>query len=412
MKQTILVTGGAGYIGSHTCVELLAAGHEVVVLDNLSNSRRSALDRIARIAGCGLGFPLPVAVNPRPTASGVEPVGRSFSAPTPVAVNPRPTASGVEPVGRSFSAPSPVAVNPRPTSGIESNPESGLHFVEADVRDAGALDALFAAHRIDAVIHFAGLKSVGESVQRPLRYYDNNVGGTLALLAAMRRANVHRIVFSSSATVYAGDGQPPFREDSALGPANPYGRTKLMIEQILTDLAASAPEWKAVLLRYFNPAGAHESGILGEDPKGIPNNQMPYVSQVAVGRLAQLEVFGNDYPTPDGTGVRDYIHVVDLAVGHVAALGAIEQLPAVSTLNLGTGRGVSVLELVKAFERACGRPVPYRIAPRRPGDAAVNYSDPAEAARRLGWRATRDLDAMCRDAWRWQQWQAQHAAEL
>jgi UDP-glucose 4-epimerase len=340
MKQTILVTGGTGFIGSHTCVELLTAGFEVVILDNLSNSRRSVVERIARIAG------------------------------------------------------------------------RQVTFVGGDIRDAKALDTVFATHKIEAVIHFAGLKAVGESVEKPLLYYDNNVAGTLALIAAMERANVHRMVFSSSSTVYGDAVQPPFREDAMFGPTNPYGRTKLMIEQILKDLSMSRPEWKVVLLRYFNPVGAHESGILGEDPNGIPNNLMPYVSKVAIGELAQLSVFGNDYPTPDGTCVRDYIHVVDLAVGHVAAFRAIEQLPPVSAFNLGTGRGYSVLDLVKAFERACGRSVPYRVAPRRAGDVAVNYADPSRAATELGWRATCDLDAMCRDAWRWQQWQAEHTAEL
>jgi len=340
MKQSILVTGGAGFIGSHTCVELLAAGFEVVILDNLCNSRRSVVERIARIAG------------------------------------------------------------------------RGAAFVGGDIRDAALLDRVFAGHKIEAVVHFAGLKAVGESVAKPLLYYDNNVAGTLALVAAMERANVRRMVFSSSATVYGEAAQPPLREDGALGPTNPYGRTKLMIEQILTDLALSRPEWKVVLLRYFNPVGAHASGTLGEDPNGIPNNLMPYVSQVAIGQLAQLSVFGNDYPTADGTGVRDYIHVADLAAGHVAALGAINRQPPVSVFNLGTGRGYSVLDLVRAFERASGRPVPCRIAPRRAGDVAVNYADASKAAAELGWRATRDLDAMCRDAWRWQQWQAGHRAEL
>ena len=338
--KTIFVPGGMGYIGSHACVELIAAGYEVVVLDNLSNSRRSVATRVARIAG------------------------------------------------------------------------RGVTFVEGDIRDASVLDKVFASHSIDVVMHFAGLKAVGESVQKPLLYYENNVGGTLALVAAMQRAKVHRMVFSSSATVYGDAAPSPYREDAPLCPINPYGRTKLMIEQILTDLSASGPDWKVVLLRYFNPVGAHESGMLGEDPDGIPNNLMPYVSQVAAGKLAQLSVFGNDYPTPDGTGVRDYIHVVDLALGHVAALRAIEALPSASAFNLGTGCGRSVLELVKAYEKACGRPVPFKIAPRRAGDLPAYYADPSKAASQLGWSAKRDLDAMCSDAWRWQQWQAGHTDEL
>ncbi len=340
MNRSILVTGGAGFIGSHTCIELLAAGYEVVIFDNLCNSRRSVVERIARIAG------------------------------------------------------------------------RGVTFIEGDIRDAEVLDSVFAKHSIEAVIHFAGLKAVGESVATPLLYYDNNVAGTIALIAAMERANVRRFVFSSSATVYGEAAAPPLREDAALGPTNPYGHTKLMIEQILNDFAVSRPEWKVVLLRYFNPVGAHESGILGEDPNGRPNNLMPYVSQVAIGQLAQRSVFGDDYPTADGTGVRDYIHVVDLAAGHVAALGAIERLPRVSVFNLGTGRGYSVLDVVSAFERASGLPVPYRIAARREGDVAVSYADASKAARELGWRARRDLDAMCRDAWRWQHWQAGHREEL
>ena len=338
--NTILVTGGAGYIGSHTCIELAKAGYEVVILDNLCNSRRSVLARMERISG-------------RPFA-----------------------------------------------------------FVEGDIRDAGVLKALFAQHRFHAVIHFAGLKAVGESVAEPLKYYDNNVNGTLVLLAAMRAAGVRNMVFSSSATVYGESGEPPFREDSPLGATNPYGRTKHMVEQILGDVAKAEPGWKAVLLRYFNPVGAHESGTLGEDPNGVPNNLMPYVSQVAVGKLAQLSVLGNDYPTPDGTGVRDYIHVVDLALGHVAAVSALEKLKPVNVFNLGTGRGNSVLEVVAAFEAASGRKVPYRIAPRRPGDVAANFADAGWAASVLGWRAERNLADMCRDAWRWQSWQASHPDEV
>ncbi len=340
MSQTILVTGGTGYIGSHACVELLAAGYEVVALDNLSNSRRSVKERIEAIAG------------------------------------------------------------------------RRIAFIESDIRDRACIERVFARSSVDAVIHFAGLKAVGESVAKPLRYYENNVSGSAVLFAAMEKAGVRSIVFSSSATVYGEESQPPYREDAPLGPTNPYGRTKLMIEQMLSDLARAQPDWRVVLLRYFNPVGAHESGMLGEDPHGVPNNLLPYVSQVAVGRLEELSVFGNDYPTADGTGVRDYIHVVDLAQGHVAALRAMNRLPPLSTFNLGPGRGNSVLEIVAAFERAAGRAVPYRIAPRRPGDVASSFADPARAQKELGWRAERDLDAMCRDTWRWQQWQAAHAAEL
>lgn len=341
MAASILVTGGAGYIGSHTCVELAQAGLDVVILDNLCNARRSVVSRIERIAS------------------------------------------------RSFP------------------------FVQADIRDAAALKALFARHRFDAVIHFAGLKAVGESVAKPAMYYDNNVSGTLVLLKAMQAAGVKNMVFSSSATVYGDAGQPPFREDyPSLGATNPYGRSKLMVEQILGDVAKAEAGWKVVLLRYFNPVGAHASATIGEDPNGIPNNLMPYVSQVAVGKLEQLSVWGNDYPTSDGTGVRDYIHVVDLALGHVAAVKALPRLEAVNAINLGTGRGNSVLEVVAAFERASGRRVPFRIAPRRPGDVAASFANAERAAQVLGWRAQRDLDAMCRDAWRWQQWCAAHQEEL
>jgi UDP-glucose 4-epimerase len=283
---------------------------------------------------------------------------------------------------------------------------------EGDIRDEAFMGRVFSARRFFAVMHFAGLKAVGESVGNPLLYYDNNVTGSLVLLGAMTRAGVCRMVFSSSATVYGEENALPFTEDALANPANPYGRTKLMIEWMLADHARAHPDWRVVLLRYFNPVGAHESGWIGEDPKGTPNNLMPYVSQVAVGRLKELAVFGNDYATQDGTGVRDYIHVVDLALGHVAALRALDRLSAVSTFNLGSGRGSSVLELIAAFKRASGRPVPYRIAPRRPGDTAASYADPSRAARDLDWRTERDLDAMCRDAWRWQQWQAAHAEEL
>ncbi len=336
MKGKILVTGGAGYIGSHTCVELLAAGYQVVVLDNLCNSRLSVIDRLNQITGKKFGF------------------------------------------------------------------------CEGDIRDAALLNRLFSENCFDGVLHFAGLKAVGESVAKPELYYDNNVRGTLVLLATMKKYGVRNIVFSSSATVYGEAGRPPFVEDSALGPTNPYGRTKLMVEQILGDIAIAEPECRVALLRYFNPAGAHHSGMIGEDPNDIPNNLMPYVSQVAVGKLKELSIWGNDYPTPDGTGVRDYIHVVDLALGHVAAIDALPRLDPVNVFNLGTGRGSSVLEVVAAFEQASGRKIPYRIALRRPGDVAESYADPRRAAEVLGWRAERDLDAMCRDTWRWQQWYVQH----
>jgi UDP-glucose 4-epimerase len=334
--SNILVTGGAGYIGSHTCVELLGAGHDLVVIDNLSNSKRAVLERVEKIAGRA---PL---------------------------------------------------------------------FLEVDIRDRGALRDVFRAHEIDAVIHFAGLKAVGESVAQPLRYYDNNVSGGIALFEVMAESNVRTLVFSSSATVYGDPSSVPIREDFPLSATNPYGRTKLAQEAILRDLARSDENWRIALLRYFNPVGAHESGTIGEDPNGIPNNLMPYITQVAIGRLPQLSVFGGDYPTPDGTGVRDYIHVVDLARGHLAALQALGGKPGVLTVNLGTGRGVSVLEMIRAFEQASGRPVPYRIVARRPGDVAQCYADASLAESLLGWRAERDLAAMCRDSWRWQEWAAAH----
>ncbi|MCC2639124.1 MAG: UDP-glucose 4-epimerase [Moraxellaceae bacterium] len=328
----VMVTGGAGYIGTHTCVELLAAGHVPVVVDNFCNSRPEALSRVRAIAG------------------------------------------------REFP----------------------VH--EMDVRDREALRRVFAAERPDAVIHFAGLKAVGESVAVPWRYYDNNLGSTLALVEVMREAGCRQLVFSSSATVYGIPEAVPLTEDSPLAAINPYGRTKLMIEQMLQDLALAEPDWQVALLRYFNPVGAHESGLIGEDPAGIPNNLMPFVTQVAVGRLPRLRIFGGDYPTPDGTGVRDYLHVVDLAQGHVKALDwlATARPGGATAINLGTGRGRSVLELVRAFEAASGRAIPYDIVPRRAGDAANCCADPALAARLLGWTATRGLDAMCRDAWRWQ----------
>lgn len=327
----ILVTGGAGYIGSHTCVELIKAGMEPVVVDNLSNSKAEALRRVERITG------------------------------------------------------QPVT------------------FFRADIRDKAALEAILARHPVSAVVHFAGLKAVGESVALPLRYYDNNVAGTITLCEAMAEAGVKRIVFSSSATVYGDPHALPIREDFPVGATtNPYGRSKFMIEEILRDLQRADPEWRVVLLRYFNPVGAHESGLIGEDPNDVPNNLMPYIAQVAVGRRPHLNVFGDDYPTPDGTGVRDYIHVVDLALGHVAALRYLEGHTGVVTVNLGTGRGHSVLEMVHAFERASGRKIPYRIAPRRPGDVASCYADPSLAERLFGWRAERGIEAMCADAWRWQ----------
>ena len=330
----ILVTGGAGYIGSHTVVELLNAGHAVRIVDNLSNSKASILDRIEKIAG--------------------------------------------------------------------RRPE----FIEADVRDVSAMRAVLAGCR--AVIHFAGLKAVGESVAKPLQYYDNNVCGSVALFSAMAEAGVDTLVFSSSATVYGNPHAVPIREDFPLSATNPYGRSKLMTEDILRDLAQGNPAWRIALLRYFNPVGAHVSGIIGEDPSGIPNNLMPFVAQVAVGKLERLSIFGNDYPTTDGTGVRDYIHVVDLAQGHLAALRTLERQAGVLTVNLGTGRGYSVLEMVRAFEQASGRPVPYRIATRRSGDIAECYSDSGLAERLLGWKAQRGLDEMCQDAWRWQSWAAAH----
>lgn len=334
--QNILITGGAGYIGSHTCVELLAAGYDLVVIDNFSNSKPDVLRRVEQISG------------------------------------------------------------------------RTLSFEEVDIRDRGALRDVFRHHAIDAVIHFAGLKAVGESVSQPLRYYDNNISGSIALFEVMAESGVKTLVFSSSATVYGDPHSVPIREDFPLSATNPYGRSKLMLEEILRDLSRSDETWQIALLRYFNPVGAHDSGIIGEDPNGIPNNLMPYITQVAVGKLPELSVFGNDYPTPDGTGVRDYIHVVDLARGHLAALRAIDGKSGVTTVNLGTGQGYSVLDVVRAFEKASGRPIPYRIVERRPGDVAQCYADPALADQLLGWRAEKDLDAMCRDSWRWQEWAASH----
>lgn len=329
--MNILVTGGTGYIGSHTCVALAQAGHDLLILDNLCNSRADVVDQLETLCG------------------------------------------------------------KRP------------QFIQGDIRDAALIDRIFAYHPIGAVIHFAGLKAVGESVQMPLDYYDNNVRGTLDLLAAMRRAGAKTIVFSSSATVYGDPASVPIREDFPRSAANPYGRSKLIIEDILADLYHAEPDWRIARLRYFNPVGAHESGLIGEDPQGIPNNLMPYIAQVATGQREFLNVFGNNYPTTDGTGVRDYIHVVDLAEGHVAALNYLNQKGGLLTVNLGTGRGYSVLAMAKAFEQASGRPVPYRFAPRRPGDIAQCWADPTLASQLLGWKATRGLEAMCADAWRWQQ---------
>jgi UDP-glucose 4-epimerase len=328
--STILVTGGAGYIGSHTAVELLNAGHQVVIVDNLCNSSAKVLDRIEALAG------------------------------------------------KNFS------------------------FVQADVRDGAALDRIFAEHRIDGVIHFAGLKTVGESVAQPLRYFDNNVGSTLALLQAMDSANVRRIVFSSSATVYGDPDQVPINESSRLQVTNPYGRTKLICEDILRDLQQADPRWQVAILRYFNPVGAHISGTIGENPSGTPNNLMPFITQVAVGQREFLSIFGKDYPTPDGTGVRDYIHVVDLAQGHLAALNYLQNQQASITVNLGTGRGVSVKELADTFARVTGVPVPYRFVDRRPGDVATCYADTRLAQETLGWQAQLGVERMCQDAWRWQ----------
>ena len=329
--MTILVTGGAGYIGSHTCIELINAGYDVVVVDNLCNSSKESLKRVEKIVG------------------------------------------------------------------------KEIKFYEADIRDAEAMKNVFASEKIDAVIHFAGLKAVGESVAKPLEYYDNNIKGTLVLCNDMRNAGVKNIIFSSSATVYGDPAFIPITEECPKGQCtNPYGWTKSMLEQILTDFHTADPEWNVVLLRYFNPVGAHKSGTIGEDPKCIPNNLMPYITQVAVGKREFLGVFGDDYDTPDGTGVRDYIHVVDLAEGHVKALKKIKEKAGVCVYNLGTGNGYSVLDMVKAFSKACGKDLPYKIQDRRPGDIATCYADPAKAKAELGWEAKRGLDEMCEDSWRWQ----------
>ena len=327
----ILVTGGAGYIGSHTCVELLNAGYEVVILDNLYNASEKAVDRIKEITG------------------------------------------------------------------------KDLTFYKADILDKEAMDKIFADEKPDCVIHFAGLKAVGESVVKPLEYYQNNITGTLNLCEVMRKNGCMNIIFSSSATVYGNPAFIPITEECPKGtPTNPYGWTKWMIEQILTDLHTADPEWNVILLRYFNPIGAHKSGLIGEDPKGIPNNLLPYVAQVAIGKLQSVGVFGNDYDTPDGTGVRDYIHVVDLAVGHVKAINKIKENPGVKVYNLGTGNGYSVLDVIKAFSKACGHDVPYVIKERRPGDIATCYSDASLAKKELGWEAQYGIDEMCADSWKWQ----------
>jgi UDP-glucose 4-epimerase len=329
--MAILVTGGAGYIGSHTCVELLNAGNEIIVVDNFSNSKPESLKRVKEITG------------------------------------------------KEFS------------------------FYEVDLLDRQALAKVFEENEIDAVIHFAGLKAVGESVSIPLHYYHNNITGTLMLCQVMQEFNVKNLVFSSSATVYGMPEKMPISEDFPLSTTNPYGSTKLMIEQILKDLYVADNSWSIALLRYFNPIGAHESGRIGEDPNGIPNNLMPYITQVSVGKLKELQVFGNDYSTVDGTGVRDYIHVVDLAMGHLKALEKVLKTNGVDAYNLGTGSGYSVLQLVSAFEKASGNKVPYKIVDRRPGDVAVCYADPAKASIELGWEAKRGIEEMCLDSWRWQE---------
>ena len=329
--MNVLVTGGAGYIGSHTCVELIEAGHTPIVIDNLSNSNPESLHRVAEITG------------------------------------------------------------------------KPVEFIEGDVRDEALLEKIFAEHEISCAIHFAGLKAVGESVAKPTEYYQNNLDATLMLCKVMAKHNVKHIIFSSSATVYSGDNEMPLRETAKTGNCtNPYGWTKYMGEQILRDIAKADPEWSVVNLRYFNPVGAHASGKIGEHPNGIPNNLMPYISQTAIGKRDHLNVFGNDYPTPDGTGVRDYLHVVDLARGHVAAMDYMAERKGVFVFNLGTGHGYSVLDMVHAFEKATGKKVPYKIAPRRAGDVAEVYCDPGKAERELGWKAEHSLEDMCRDSWNWQ----------
>lgn len=331
-RMRILVTGGAGYIGSHTCVELLNAGYEVVVVDNLYNASEKALDRVKSITG------------------------------------------------------------------------KNLTFYKADICDKDLMNRIFDQEQVDAVIHFAGLKAVGESVAKPIEYYSNNIAGTLNLCDAMRSHGVKNIIFSSSATVYGDPAFVPITEECPKGTCtNPYGWTKWMLEQVLVDIQKADPEWNVILLRYFNPIGAHKSGLIGEDPKGIPNNLLPYVAQVAIGKLECLGVFGDDYDTPDGTGVRDYIHVVDLAKGHVKAIQKLEDKEGVSIYNLGTGNGYSVLQVVAAFEKACGHPIKYQIRDRRPGDIATCYCDPSKAKAELGWEAEYGIDEMCADSWNWQQ---------
>ncbi|REE93144.1 UDP-galactose 4-epimerase [Paenibacillus taihuensis] len=328
--MSILLTGGAGFIGSHTCVELLDEGYDIIVVDNLSNSSAKSLEHVHQIAG------------------------------------------------------------------------KPLKFYHVDLLDRERLENVFAENKIDAVIHFAGFKSVSESVKHPLSYYHNNITGTLVLTEIMQNHQVKKMVFSSSATVYGYSERMPIKEDEPLKATNPYGRTKLMIEELLRDLAASDPSWSITLLRYFNPTGAHPSGLIGEDPKGIPTNIMPYITQVAVGKLQKLSIFGSDYPTVDGTGIRDYIHVVDLAKGHVKALKNVLASPGITAYNLGTGKGYSVLELVRAFEKASGKKVPYQLVGRRHGDVAVSYADPQRAMQELDWKAEKSLDDICADAWRWQ----------
>ncbi|MGG3564196.1 UDP-glucose 4-epimerase GalE [Neobacillus rhizosphaerae] len=328
--MAILITGGAGYIGSHTCVELLNAGNEIVVLDNFMNSKPEAINRIKEIT------------------------------------------------------------------------RTPFKFYNIDLLDENSLDEVFSENNIEAVIHFAGLKAVGESVYLPLHYFHNNITSTLILCKVMKKYNVKRLVFSSSATVYGVPERFPITEDSPLGALNPYGRTKLMIEEMLHDLYVSDHSWSISILRYFNPIGAHESGLIGEDPNGVPNNLMPYISQVAIGKQKELNVFGNIYPTKDGTGVRDYIHVVDLAIGHLRALEKVTYSTGIEVYNLGTGKGYSVLEIITAFEKASGKKIPYKITEARPGDVAVCYADPVKAERSLGWNAKRGIEEMCNDAWRWQ----------
>lgn len=329
--MTILVTGGAGFIASHTNVELLQEGYDVIVMDNLCNSSKESIERVEKITG------------------------------------------------------------------------RKIKFYQTDMKDVEGLNTIFSENTIDVIIHFAGLKAVGESCDKPYEYYDNNIGGTLNLIKMMKQYNIKKIVFSSSATVYGEPDTVPITEDSKVGGVtNPYGRTKLMLEQILTDIYQADPSFDIALLRYFNPIGAHESGLIGEAPNGIPNNLLPYVAKVAAGVLEKVNVFGNDYPTPDGTGVRDYIHVVDLAKGHVCAVKKLMEHPGLVVYNLGTGIGYSVLEIIKNFEKASGRKIPYVIAPRRAGDIPICYSDPSKAERELGWKAQYGIDKMCEDAWRWQ----------